>query len=71
MTLLSVTRSGFDQKDFDYIRRTFAMCYGYQEIPTLMNLQDARLLRLKDKTYDWTKIKRVSNHQSNLFRTSI
>lgn len=70
MTLLNMTKSGLEQKDFDYIRKTFAMCYGYQEIPTLMNLQDARLLRLKDKTYDWNKIKRVSSPLTNCGRNS-
>mmetsp|Transcript_9085 Transcript_9085/g.12359 ORF Transcript_9085/g.12359 Transcript_9085/m.12359 type:complete len:81 (+) Transcript_9085:1404-1646(+) len=33
------------------------MCYGYQEIATILNLQDARLLKLRDKRFDWNKIK--------------
>lgn len=33
------------------------MCYGYQEIATIMNLQDSRLLKLRDKRFDWPKIK--------------
>jgi hypothetical protein len=60
MTLLSVTKSGLDQKDFDYLRKTFISCYGYQEIATMMNLQDAKLIRPKDKTLDWAKVKKVS-----------
>jgi Sec1 family len=60
VSLLSVTKSGLDPKDFDYLRKTFLMCYGYQEIPTLMNLQDAKLVRPKDKVFDWAKIKKVS-----------
>lgn len=60
VSLLSVTKSGLDPKDFDYLRKTFLMCYGYQEIATLMNLQDAKLVRPRDKVFDWTKIKKVS-----------
>ena len=33
------------------------MCYGYQEIATILNLQDARLLKPRDKLFDWNKIK--------------
>ena len=60
LCLLCVTKSGFDQKEFDYVRKTFTACYGYQEIPTLMNLHDAKILRPRDKTIDWSKIKKVS-----------
>ena len=48
---------------FDSLRRVFIMNYGYQEIVTLMNLQDSGLLRLKDKKapgyidWNWEKIK--------------
>ena len=35
------------------------MNYGYQELITLMNLQDAKLLRVKDKKFDWSKLKKV------------
>lgn len=57
--LMSITKSGLDQKDLDYVRKTFISCYGYNEIPTLMNLQDAKILRLRDKLIDWNKIKKV------------
>ena len=33
------------------------MCYGYQEIATILNLQDSRLLKIRDKRFDWNKIK--------------
>ena len=33
------------------------MCYGYQEIATILNLQDARLLKPRDRLFDWNKIK--------------
>lgn len=61
ITLLSTTNSGLKQADFDHLRRTFIMCYGYQEIPTIMNLQDSRLIKLKDKRFDWNRIKTALN----------
>lgn len=57
MTLLSTTNSGLKDKEFDQLRRAFVMCYGYQEIATVLNLQDARLLKPRDKRFDWNKIK--------------
>jgi hypothetical protein len=35
------------------------MNYGYSELITLMALQEAKLLRPKDKKFDWNKIKKV------------
>ena len=60
MTLLSTTNSGLKQAEFDQLRRAFIMCYGYQEIATVLNLQDARLLKVRDRKFDWSKIKSVS-----------
>ena len=59
-TLLSTTMSGLKQNEFDHLRRTFITCYGYQEISTMLNLQDARLFKIRDKKMDWGKIKNVS-----------
>lgn len=41
------------------IRRAFIINYGYNELVTLMNLQDAGLLKAFDTTkkWDWNKIK--------------
>ncbi len=66
MCLLSVTQSGLKQDIFDGLRRFYVMNYGYQELITLMNLQDAKLLRAKDKRLDWAKLKKVSLYQSYL-----
>ncbi len=41
------------------LRKAYVMNYGYQEIITLMNMQDGRLLRVKDKKLDWTKVKKT------------
>ena len=61
ITLLSTTNSGLKQAEFDQIRRAFITCYGYQEIATVLNLQDSRLLKLRDKKFDWSKIKQELN----------
>ena len=58
--LLSTTLSGLKQSEFDHLRRTLITCYGYQEIATLLNLQDSRLFKMRDKKMDWNKIKNVS-----------
>lgn len=59
IALLVVTQSGLKQQDFDFLRRTYIHCYGYQELITLMNMQDSMLLRAKDKRFDWPKMKKV------------
>ena len=38
ISLLSTTNSGLKQAEFDQLRRAFIMCYGYQEISTILNL---------------------------------
>ena len=58
--LLSTTLSGLKQAEFDHLRRTFITCYGYQEIASMLNMQDARLFKMRDKKMDWNKIKNVS-----------
>jgi hypothetical protein len=35
------------------------MNYGYSELITLMALQEAKLLRVKDKRLDWSKLKKI------------
>jgi hypothetical protein len=35
------------------------MNYGYSEMITLMALQEAKLLRVKDKRFDWSKLKKI------------
>ena len=63
LCLFSTTQGGLTKLDFDNLRRVFIMCYGYQEIVTLMNLQEAGLLKEKNKKaigyfdWNWNKIK--------------
>lgn len=61
MTLLSTTNSGLKQAEFDQLRRAFIMCYGYQEVATILNLQDSRLLKVRDRKFEWDKIKSELN----------
>jgi hypothetical protein len=60
MCLFSVTQSGLKNEILDNLRRFYIMNYGYSELITLMALQESRLLRAKDKKFDWNKIKKVS-----------
>lgn len=57
--LLSVTLSGFKKDEFDYLRKAFVVCYGFDEIATLMNLQDANILRARDEGFNFSKIKKT------------
>lgn len=59
MCLFSITQSGLKTELLDNLRRFFIMNYGYSELITLMALQEARLLRPKDKKFDWNKLKKV------------
>ena len=58
LCLLSVTQNGLKQEFFDHLRRLYVWCYGYQEINTLINLQEAGLFKVKGKEQiDWKKLK--------------
>jgi len=63
MCIFSTTQGGCQKAEFDSLRRTFIMNYGYQEMITLLNLQEAGLFKLKDKKapgyfdWNWNKIK--------------
>ena len=70
LCLLSVTQSGLKQDVFDGLRKFYIMNYGFQEVLTLMNLQDARLFRAKDKRMDWSKLKKVKNRPLRYCRCS-
>jgi vacuolar protein sorting-associated protein 33A len=60
MCLFSVTQSGLKNDILDNLRRFYIMNYGYSELITLMALQESKLLRSKDKKFDWNKIKKVN-----------
>jgi hypothetical protein len=79
LVLLSATQGGVGKAEFDSLRRSFIMNYGYQEIVTLMNLQDAGLFKLKDKKapgymeWNWEKIKtslELLNEECNMVAPS-
>lgn len=63
LCLLSLTQGGLTEKDFINLRRVFIMNYGYQEMITLMNMQDAGLIKIKDRkdNWNWEKIKSAFN----------
>lgn len=53
MCLFSVTQSGLKSDAFENLKRTFLLEYGYQEVATLCNLENAALFRIRDKVLDW------------------
>jgi hypothetical protein len=59
LCLLSVTQSGLKADMLDQLRRFYILNYGYSEVITLMALQESKLLRVKDKKFDWAKLKKV------------
>lgn len=60
MCLFSVTQSGLKADMFDQLKKAFLVMYGYQEVATLCNLENAGLFRAREKGFDWTEIKDVS-----------
>jgi hypothetical protein len=69
MCLLGVTQSGLKKDEFDYIRKAYIACYGFNEIPLMMNLQDAGILRPRDDKLNWKKCKetfRLLNENVNM-----
>lgn len=60
MCLFSVTQSGLKSDAFENLKKTFLLEYGYQEVATLCNLENAGLFRIRDKGLDWAECKEVS-----------
>ena len=54
--LLSVTLSGLKKDEFDQLRKAYLTCYGWDEMATLMNLQDAGILRPRDDAFSFDKV---------------
>jgi hypothetical protein len=57
LCLFSVTQSGLKSDAFEYLKKTFVMQYGYNEVATMCNLEVGNLFRLRDKGLDWAEIK--------------
>ena len=49
MIYLSLTNDGIPKEQYDQLTHMFVMMYGYQEMITIMNLNDAGLLKFKDQ----------------------
>lgn len=60
LCLFSVTQSGLKSEAFENLKRAFVLEYGYQEVATLCNLENAGLFRIRDKGLDWGDCKEVS-----------
>lgn len=60
LCLFSQIQGGLDAEQYDYLVLVFLMNYGYQDIVTLMNLEDAGLLKRRKDTgeawWDWKTV---------------
>ena len=57
MCLLSTTQGGLKKPEFETLKRNYVLNYGYGELVTLMNLQDAGLFKQEEKGWNWSGIK--------------
>jgi len=57
--LLSITLSGLKKDELDILRKAYVTCYGWDEMVTLMNLQDAGILRVRDDNFSFGKVKKT------------
>jgi len=66
LCIFSIINGGLDQEDFDYLRKAFIMHYGHHHIVTLMNLEDAGILKAKNPNKDIQSFSRIDD-TFNLF----
>lgn len=61
MCLLSILHSGIKKEDLHTLIKSYIFCYGWDEMPTLMNLQDAGILRVRDSKFSFEKVRKALN----------
>ncbi|CAN8254542.1 unnamed protein product [Cochlearia groenlandica] len=59
LVLFSVTNSGLQKKQFDYIRMELLHSYGFEHVVTLNNLEKAGLLKKQEFKSNWQTVKRT------------
>ncbi|KAK4789461.1 hypothetical protein SAY86_016765 [Trapa natans] len=59
LILFSITNSGLQKKQFDYLRRELLHSYGFEHMATLNNLEKAGLFRKQETKSNWLTIKRA------------
>ena len=82
MCLFSCTQNGFEEKAFNHLRKVFICNYGYNELVTLMNLEECGLLVKKPNlnnplkknnlgmSWDWKNVKETFRLMSIIDKVS-
>ncbi|XP_063978837.1 vacuolar protein sorting-associated protein 33A [Diachasmimorpha longicaudata] len=59
LCIQSITNSGLKQKLLDYYKREIIQTYGYQHLPTLLNLEKAGLLRAQQSNRQYAVLRKA------------
>ncbi|XP_015119158.1 vacuolar protein sorting-associated protein 33A [Diachasma alloeum] len=59
LCIQSITNSGLKQKLLDYYKREIVQTYGYQHLPTLLNLEKAGLLRAQQSNRQYAVLRKA------------
>lgn len=59
LCIQSITNSGLKQKLLDYYKREIIQTYGFQHLPTLLNLEKAGLLRVQQSVRQYTVLRKA------------
>ena len=59
LCIQSLTNSGLKQKVLDYYKREIVQTYGYQYLPTLLNLEKTGLLKVQQSVRQYTVLRKA------------
>ncbi|KAJ8675690.1 hypothetical protein QAD02_011476 [Eretmocerus hayati] len=59
LCIQSITNSGLKQKLLDYYKREIVQTYGYQYLPTLLNLEKVGLLKVQQSTRQYSVLRKA------------
>lgn len=59
LCIQSLTNSGLKQKLLDYYKREIVQTYGYQHLPTLLNLEKVGLLKVQQSVRQYTVLRKA------------
>lgn len=59
LCIQSLTNSGLKSKVLDYYKREIVQTYGYQHLPTLLNLEKAGFLKLQQSNRQYTVLRKA------------
>ena len=56
IALITITNSGIKDKVYQELFQQYIECYGFEEMNTLLNMEEMGLFRKKQGKYDWARI---------------